>query len=203
MRGTDAPRARRSHGRPWAQDGEHARPGARVREAAAHLYPRWIACRSRCPRRRAGPARQAPRSPQDSLLSPADWRPSITVLGRCGLRDDAIELSITLDSSGGDFISSELTEKRRRLIEFDDRATRLGLEDEHSQRSIKCRTDVMASYLDRHEWIADQVLLGLPELADHQQVRTMVEDIDDHEPLLALHRLQRLHGTLGRQAFQL
>ena len=28
-------------------------------------------CRSRCPRRRAGPARRAPRSPQDSLLSPA------------------------------------------------------------------------------------------------------------------------------------
>src|SRR5262249_43367919 len=75
-RGTDALRARRSHGRPWAQDGEHARPVARAREAAAHLYPRWIACRSRCPRRRAGPARRAPRSPQDSLLSPADWRPS-------------------------------------------------------------------------------------------------------------------------------
>src|SRR5262249_50700252 len=75
-RGTDAPKARRSHGRPWAQDGEHARPVARAREAAAHLYPRWRACRSRCPRRRAGPARRAPRSPQDSWLSPADWRPS-------------------------------------------------------------------------------------------------------------------------------
>ena len=105
----------------------------------------------------------------------------------CGLRDDAIKLSITLHSSGGDFISSELTEKRRSLIEFDDRATRLGLEDEHSQRGIKCRTDVMASSLDRHEWIADQVLLGLPRLADHQEVRTMVEDIDNHKPLLALH----------------
>src|SRR5262245_59726769 len=76
MRSTDAPRARRSHGRPWAQDGEHARPVARAREAAAHLYPRWIACRSRCPRRRAGPARRAPRSPQDSLFSTADRRPS-------------------------------------------------------------------------------------------------------------------------------
>src|SRR5262249_45332840 len=75
-RGTDAPRARRSHSRPWAQDGEHARPVARAREAAAHLYPRWIACRSHCPRRRAGPARRAPRSPQDSLLSPSDWRSS-------------------------------------------------------------------------------------------------------------------------------
>src|SRR6516164_9003171 len=63
--------ARRSHGRRWAHDGEHARPVARVPEAATHLYPRWIACRSRCPRRRAGPARRAPRSPQDSLLSPA------------------------------------------------------------------------------------------------------------------------------------
>src|SRR5215831_10885049 len=49
---------------------------ARAREAAAHLYPRWRACRSRCPRRRASPARRAPRSPQDSWLSPADWRPS-------------------------------------------------------------------------------------------------------------------------------
>ena len=87
------------------------------------------------------------------------------MLRRCGLRDDAIELSITLDSSGGDFISSELTKKRRSLIEFDDRATRLGLEDEHSQRGIKCCTDVIASYLDRHEWIADQVLLGgLPKI---------------------------------------
>src|SRR5262249_59197159 len=66
----------RSHGRPWAQDAVHARPVARAREAVAHLYPRWIAYRSRCPRRRAGPARRAPRSPQDSLLSPADWRPS-------------------------------------------------------------------------------------------------------------------------------
>src|SRR5262249_27299291 len=66
----------RSHGRPWAQDGEHARPVARAREAAPHLDPRWIACRSRCPRRRAGPARRAPRSPQDSLPSPADGRPS-------------------------------------------------------------------------------------------------------------------------------
>jgi len=53
------------------------------------------------------------------------------VLGLCGIRDDAIELSITLDSAGGDFMSSELTEQRRSLIEFDDRATRLGLEDEH------------------------------------------------------------------------
>jgi hypothetical protein len=69
----------------------------------------------------------------------------ITVLGHCGLRDDAIELSITLDSSGGDFISSELTEKRRRLVEFNDRATRLGLEDEDSQWGIECRTDVIAS----------------------------------------------------------
>src|SRR6516164_580044 len=68
--------ARRSHGRRWAHDGEHARPVARAREAAVHLYPRWIACRSRCPRRRAGSARRAPRSPQDSLLSLADWRPS-------------------------------------------------------------------------------------------------------------------------------
>src|SRR5271167_1861211 len=68
--------ARPRHGRRWAHDGEHARPVARAREGAAHLYPRWIACRSRCPRRRAGPARRAPRSPQDSLLSPADWRPS-------------------------------------------------------------------------------------------------------------------------------
>jgi hypothetical protein len=56
---------------------------------------------------------------------------------------------------------SELTDKRRSLIKFDDRATRIGLEDEHSQRGIKCRTDVIASYLDRHEWVADQVLLGL------------------------------------------
>src|SRR5262249_35808617 len=63
--------ARRSHGPRWAHDGEHARPVARAREDAAHLYPRWIARRSRCPRRRAGPARRAPRSPQDSLLSPA------------------------------------------------------------------------------------------------------------------------------------
>jgi hypothetical protein len=55
----------------------------------------------------------------------------IIVLGLCGIRDDAIELSITLDSAGGDFMSSELTEQRRSLIEFDDRATRLGLEDEH------------------------------------------------------------------------
>src|SRR5215469_5562620 len=123
---------------------------------------------------------------------------------RCRLRDDAIELSITLDSSGGDFIFSELTEKRRRLIEFDNRATRLGLEDEHSQRSIKCRTDVMAGDLDRHERIADQVLLSLPALADHQEVRTMVENTDDHKPLLALHRLQRLlHGAIGCEAFQL
>ena len=69
----------------------------------------------------------------------------ITVLGRCGLRDDAVELSITLDSPGGDFISSELTEERRRLVEFDDRATRLALEDEHSRRGIECRTNVIAS----------------------------------------------------------
>src|SRR5215469_14117814 len=41
----------------------------KLKEAAAHRYPRWIACRSRCPRRRAGPARRAPRPPQDSLLS--------------------------------------------------------------------------------------------------------------------------------------
>src|SRR5262245_52280420 len=123
--------------------------------------------------------------------------------GHCGLRDDAVELSITLDSSGGHLISSELTEKRRSLIEFDDRATRLWLEDEHSQRGIKCRTNVIARKLDRHEWIADQVLLGLPALADHQEVRTMVEDINNHKPLFALHRLQRLHGAIGCQAFQL
>ena len=47
-----------------------APPRDQRREAVAgeaHVYPRWIACRSRCPRRRPGPARRAPRSPQDSI----------------------------------------------------------------------------------------------------------------------------------------
>src|SRR6516165_2292138 len=127
----------------------------------------------------------------------------INALGHCGFRDDSLEFVIILDTHGGDFTSSELTEERRRLIEFDDRATRLGLEVEHSQRGIKCRTDVMTIHLDRQEWIADQVLLGLPVLADHQEVRTMVDNLDNHKPLLALHRLQRLLGGIGCQAFQL
>src|SRR6516165_8802973 len=133
------------------------------------------------------------------------WRPAPTLnaLGHCGPRDDPLEFGIILDTHGGDFTSSELTEERRRLIEFDDRATRLGLEDEHSQRGIECRTDVITIHLDRQEWIADQVLLGLPALTDHQEVRTMVENLDNHEPLLALHRLQRLHGAIRCQTFQL
>jgi hypothetical protein len=53
--------------------------------------------------------------------------PTFNVLGHCGPRDDPLEFVIILDTHGGDFTSSELTEERRRLIEFDDRATRLGL----------------------------------------------------------------------------
>src|SRR5262245_35447049 len=63
--------ARRTHGRRWAHDGERARSVAQVQKAAAHRYRRWTACRFRCPRRRAGPARRAPRSPQDSSLPAA------------------------------------------------------------------------------------------------------------------------------------
>src|SRR5271166_1081109 len=76
---------------------------ARAREGAAHLYPRWIACRSRCPRRRAGPARRAPRSPQDSLLSPDDWRPSrrpeagrVRVLVECSVHNQNRQEAWTL-----------------------------------------------------------------------------------------------------------
>src|SRR5260370_6745651 len=77
----------------------------------------------------------------------------ITVLGHCGLRDDAIELSITLDSSGGDFISSELTEKRRSLIEFDDPETTVRFEDAYFPPRIKCHTGGIVSHLDRYESI--------------------------------------------------
>src|SRR5262245_66496067 len=128
---------------------------------------------------------------------------ALNALGHCGPRDDPLEFAIILDTHGGDFISAELTEEGRRLIEFDDCTTRLGLENEYSQRCIKCRTDVITIHLDCQEWIADQVQLGLPALADYQEVRTMVDNLDNHQPLLALHRLQRLLGGIGCQTFQL
>lgn len=51
--------------------------------------------------------------------------------------------------------------------------------------------------MDRHERVADAVLLRLLAGADDVERCSVVEDLEDHEPLLTFHRLDALRSEIG------